>query len=108
MNINYQNEEGATVVNIDGDIDMSGASNLRNALLDQLNKDPQKLVIDFTQVGFIDSSGIAVLVETLKVSQNKKIALIFCSMNEKVKDVFELAQLDKVFSIVANLQEALS
>ena len=106
METKITHHEQNTVVAISGEIDMHKASPLRKTLLDELSKKPKKLVINLKEVSFIDSSGVATLVEALKECKRLNSTLVLCEMNEKVKDVFELARLEKVFTIVAKQDEA--
>lgn len=108
MDIQVSTESGAVVVAVKGDIDMGSVPELRKVLLPEIKKKPKKVVIDFTGVGFIDSSGVAVFVEGMKEAKPASVGLVFCALNAKVKDVFELARLDKVFKIVASRKDALA
>ena len=88
-----------------GDIDMHESPKLRAVVLTEMKKKPKAVIVDLSQVGFIDSSGIATLVETLKEAKTIGASLSLCGMSEKILDVFELARLDKVFKIAGTLKE---
>ncbi|MEO7162881.1 MAG: STAS domain-containing protein [Bdellovibrionia bacterium] len=88
-----------------GDIDMHESPKLRTVVLSEIKKKPKAVVVDLSQVGFIDSSGIATLVEALKEAKNIGAPFTLCGMSEKIMDVFELARLDKVFKIAGTLKE---
>ena len=88
-----------------GDIDMHESPKLRAIVLSEMKKKPKALIVDLSQVEFIDSSGIATLVEALKASKKIGASLSLCGMSEKILDVFELARLDKVFKIVGSIKE---
>ena len=90
-----------------GDIDMHESPKLRASLMSSMGSKPTSIVVDLSQVGFIDSSGVATLVEGLKTSKSAGIEFILCGMSPKVLDVFELSRLDKIFKILASTQEAL-
>lgn len=96
------------VISPSGDIDMHESPKLRTVLLDEIAKKPGAVVIDLVRVNFIDSSGVATLVEGLKGTKGNGAAMILCGMSEKVRDVFELARLDKVFTIMGSRAEALA
>lgn len=95
------------VLNPVGDIDMHESPKLRTALLGSVAQKPNTVLIDLAQVGFIDSSGVATLVEGLKASKSGGVSLVLCGMSAKVLDVFELARLDKIFKISSSAQDAL-
>ena len=67
--------------------------------LTQKDIPPQKIIIDFQNTIFMDSSGLGALVSSLKISQNKGIAFILSNVNSKVMAVLSLTELDQVFEI---------
>jgi anti-sigma B factor antagonist len=97
--------ENTLLISPVGDIDMHESPKLRDILLFEIKKKPQAIIVDFAQVEFIDSSGIATLVEALREAKNVGASLFLCGMSEKILDVFELARLDKVFDISGTLKE---
>ncbi len=106
MEIKSTLKEKKLILSLSGEIDLHHATKLRTVLLSEIKKKPGKLVLDFKEVSFIDSSGIATLVEALKESKNYSLDFILCCLGERVKDVFELSRLDKVFKIVQSSDEA--
>ena len=96
----------AAVISPEGEVDMHESPKLRAALAAETAKKPSLIIVDLGRVTFIDSSGVATLVEGLK--RAKPAVLALCGMNAAVKDVFELSRLDKVFTIYPSRQEALS
>lgn len=112
MKVDHQNLTSpalgnVTVVSPAGDIDMHESPKLRKVVLEAITKKPATVLIDLAQVGFIDSSGVATLVEALKASKAGGTHLILCGMSAKVLDVFELSRLDKIFKIVPTAKDAL-
>lgn len=80
---------------------------LREALLAAVAARPGAVVADLSGVTFMDSSGVATLVEAMKAARAAGVAFSLCAMTGKVRDVFELARLDKFFRLVATRREAL-
>lgn len=107
MQVTQETLGAAAVVAPSGSVDMHESPKLRAALLFEIAKKPAVVVVDLSAVSFIDSSGVATLVEALKATRAAGSALVLCGMNAKVKDVFELARLEKVFRIVPTRQDAL-
>jgi anti-sigma B factor antagonist len=99
--------QGHMVVALEGEIDLEHAGNVRRTLLDTLKKGANVLV-DLSQVTYIDSSGIASLVEGLQVARRQKSELALVSVSPRVRRVLELARLDKVFQIHADLAAAIA
>ncbi len=67
--------------------------------LTQKDIPPQKIIIDFQNTVFMDSSGLGALVSSLKITQDKGIAFILSNVNSKVMAVLSLTELDRVFEI---------
>lgn len=97
----------AAVISPAGEVDMHESPRLRAALIEAIAGRPAAVVVDLAAVTFIDSSGVATLVETMKLAKAAGLTLVLAGMNEKVRDVFALARLDKFFSLAASRREAL-
>jgi anti-sigma B factor antagonist len=95
------------IIDISGDIDMASSPQLRSALLRELKelKTP-RLALNFTAVRYIDSSGIASLIEGLKAARDAKARLTLFSLNTTVREVMQLSKLTKIFEIVDNEEQA--
>lgn len=107
QSVNSKTLGKVAVVSPSGDIDMHESPKLRKVVLDAIAQKPATVLIDLSQVGFIDSSGVATLVEALKTSKSGGVSLILCGMSSKVMDVFELSRLDKIFKIIPNAKDLL-
>jgi anti-sigma B factor antagonist len=100
-------QEGHVIVALEGEIDLEQASGVRRALLDSLKKG-RRVLVDLSKVTYIDSSGIASLVEGLQVARRQRGELALVAVNQRVRRVLELARLDKVFMIHPDLAAATS
>jgi anti-sigma B factor antagonist len=101
-------EQGeATVVDVNGDIDMGTSPGLRKTLLESLKATP-RLVVNLSGVRYIDSSGIASLVEVLKEARNKQKRLVLFGLNTAVREVLQLTRLIKIFEIRETEEQALA
>jgi anti-sigma B factor antagonist len=93
-----------------GDVDMNTSAEVRNALTEAFKQGAaglRAILIDLSQVRYMDSSGIATLVEALQNCRKKNTRLRLCSLSSPVKDVFELARLASVFEIYPTVDEAM-
>ncbi|MET1025875.1 MAG: STAS domain-containing protein [Dongiaceae bacterium] len=97
---------GRIIIALEGEIDLENAPAVRQALLEHL-KAGKSLLVDMAQVSYIDSSGIASLVEGLQVARKHGCDLALVSVSPRAHRVLELARLDKVFAIHADLASAL-
>ncbi len=91
-----------------GDIDLSCAPALQQELARLQSDKPERLIIDLHGVPYMDSSGLATLVEAMQITRRRGGRLILCQLQEKVRSIFEIARLDTVFTIVESCDEATS
>ena len=99
-------QTGTTIIDVTGDIDMGTSPGLRKTLLESLKKNP-RLVVNMRGVRYVDSSGIASLVEVLKEARNKEKRLVLFGLNAGVHEVLQLTRLTKIFEIRETEEEAL-
>jgi anti-sigma B factor antagonist len=97
----------AIVVDVSGDIDMQHSPALRKVLLETLQRAP-RVIVNLQQVKYIDSSGIASLVEGLKESQALKNRLILFGLSKGARDVLKLTHLLPIFEVYETEQQALN
>jgi len=95
-----------TVVEVVGEIDVYTASVLREKLADLIDADHTDLVVDLTGVGFLDSTGLGVLVGALKKVRGFGGRLQLVIDQEKVMKVFRITALTQVFTIHESLEAA--
>lgn len=107
ITIRENTEPGAIIVAPESDVDMSRSPALRTALRGALERKPPRLVIDLAGVGYMDSSGLATLVEAMRTAKTSSTPMVLCGMNEKVRAIFEIARLHQFFKIVDNVDAAL-
>lgn len=105
MEHHVRNELGYHIVTLSGEIDLETSPQARKILLDTVDQST-KLFIDMASVTYIDSSGIATLVEAFQRAKKKGAALAFICLNPAVVRVLALARLEKVFTIHADLESA--
>jgi anti-sigma B factor antagonist len=107
MNCSIRNEGGFTVVALSGEVDLQYSPEARKQILAQLNKDHDVLV-DLSGVSYIDSSGIASLVEGFQLARTKKLQFGLVGVSHAAQQVLQLARLDKVFPIKDRISDYLS
>ena len=93
-------------VAVTGDIDLSRAPELRAGLLELIQHSPMRLVVDLENVGYMDSSGVATLVEVFQRQRKHNGVMVLAAMQPKVRSIFEIARLDSVFTIVDDTEAA--
>jgi anti-sigma B factor antagonist len=98
----------STIVDVVGDIDLYNSPEVRKVLLGLLKeKRVPRVVVNLKSVKYIDSSGVASLVEGLKVSRDLRSRFILFGLSPAAREVLELTRLIKVFEVYDNEEEAL-
>ena len=98
----------AAVVDAAGDIDLSRSVEFQQQLLALLDEKPQRIVVNLTQVPYMDSSGVASLVKVLSRARKAGSSLCLVGLTDRVRSLFEITRLDGVFAIKTSEQEALA
>lgn len=108
LQVKYEKTDQGVVVIPSGDIDLTGSPTLRNELRIAAGEKPARLVIDLSSVGYMDSSGVATLVEAMQITRRNSTKLVLCGMQARVRSIFEIARLDSVFTIVPTAGDAMA
>src|ERR1700683_2923305 len=107
MNMSVRTSENTRIVDVAGDVDLSGTPQLRKLLFESLKEAP-KVVMNLTAIRYIDSSGIAVMIEALKESQRLKRQFVLYGMNSRVHQVFKLTHVMQIFQVVDTEEQAVA
>lgn len=99
-------KQGAYVVVFSGEIDLESSPAARETLLECF-KNTGSVIVDLSKVSYIDSSGVASLVEALQAAKKNGSQFALAAVSEPTRRVLELARLDKVFMLYDNVEEAL-
>lgn len=99
--------EAGLVVSLEGDVDLQNSPAVRKILLAAVDR-RRPVVVDLSAVAYIDSSGIAALVEALQRSRTNGIELVLASVSGAALRVLQLARLDTVFRLFPTLDDALA
>jgi anti-sigma B factor antagonist len=100
VSISTRQSGGATVVDINGDITLRSTPEVRKVLLEVLrDKRSDRVLVNLEKVRYIDSAGVASLVEALRVSRDAKRGFALFGLGRVPRQVLELTRLTKVFEI---------
>ncbi len=109
MQISARYLENTTIFDVIGDIDLANSPVVRKALLVELReKKIPRVIMNLQGVKYIDSSGIASLVEGLKASRDVQARFILFGLSKSAREVLQLSRLIKLFEIYENEEQALS
>jgi len=105
MNYEIVKQDNYSIIMLSGDIDMSTSTDARQQILDSLSNN-ENLMIDLSKVTYIDSSGVASLVEGFQTAKEKKLHFSLIGVSEAAMMVIKLARLDKIFAIFDSVEQA--
>jgi anti-sigma B factor antagonist len=104
--IEVETRGGTTILSPRGDVDMSRAPSFREHVRVAQSGRPSRLVIDMASVEYMDSSGLATLVEAMRNTKAAGTELVLCGLNPRVMAIFEIARLHQFFRIVPTVADA--
>ena len=94
------------VFDIEGEVDLYRSPEVRKNLLNLLNETPSKLAVNLSKVSYIDSSGLATLIEAYQKINRAGGEFALIGINNAIKSIFEISRLDRVFKTFSTEQEA--
>jgi anti-sigma B factor antagonist len=108
VQISPRHLDKTTILDISGDIDLAHSGEVRKAVLTEIReKRTPKLILNMRDVNYIDSSGVASLVEGLKASRDNGTRLILFGLSPIAHEVLQLSKLLKIFEIYDSEELAL-
>ncbi|HLF95867.1 MAG TPA: STAS domain-containing protein [Methylococcaceae bacterium] len=108
MNIAAEKRNGKTLLSLKEErLDAHNSGELKDYLQRLLESGSNAVVIDLSDVRFIDSSGLGALLSGYKNATLRQGSLVLAGLQSRVQSMFELTRLHRVFDIYPNLQEAL-
>ena len=109
MQISSRQLDKTTIFDVTGDIDLANSPAVRKALLHEVRdcRTP-KVVMNLSKVRYIDSSGVASLVEGLKASRDVGSRFILFGLSTSAREVLQLSRLLKIFEVYDNEEQALA
>ncbi len=108
MEIQKRKEGDVTILTLDGRLDLTSASSLKEASKDILENDSKKMILNLDRVDFINSSGLGALVSILKEVRNSQGSMRLSNLAPYVKEIFDITQLTNIFDIFSDEKQALS
>lgn len=88
-------------------LDASVAAAFKDVITREIGEDRKDLIIDFSKIDFIDSSGLGMLVSLLKM-MNGRGEMTLCALNPNIRNMFTLTRMDRIFRICPDRASALA
>ena len=102
-----QELDGGCVVRLGGELDLYNAHALRETLIQCCDEAPERLVVDLSEVKFIDSTALGVLIEARTRMPNRR-GFLLAAPGLETRRALEISGLDRHFAVHPSLDEALS
>ena len=99
MELSNAEKDGIYTIAVKGEIDLYSSPDLRSAITKAIPSASAALHIDLSKVEYMDSSGVATLVEGLRSSMERNLAFVLLAPSQPVLKVLQLSRLDTVFTI---------
>jgi len=93
VRIAVSRRDNATTVHLEGELDLAGQQDVRETVLEAIQRRPARLILDLSRLSFIDSSGVHVLLEATQQSAEQQTSLMIVPGPPLVQRVFELCHL---------------
>ncbi|WP_448535818.1 STAS domain-containing protein [Pseudothermotoga sp.] len=107
VNVKFEEQNDRLLCKINGDFDAYHSAEIKKQIKDRMESSKAaKIVIDMSEVPYIDSAGLGAMVAILKDARHLGKEIVLASLRQNVKRIFEMTRLDKVFKIVEVLEEA--
>lgn len=104
LDANYDENNNRWDVNLYGEVDIYNADSLKNELQSLIVEKSADIVLDCTNLKYIDSTGLGVLVNALKKVEETKNSIRIINLKPYIAKIFTLTGLDKIFVIEVNEQ----
>ena len=98
----------ADVLPLKGEIDLHVSPSVTASLNAMIEKKPRRLVVDLSDVTYIDSAGLAALIEAMQKVEGSGGKFLLAGLQETVRSIFEISRLDQVFQIFPDVDAALA
>jgi anti-anti-sigma factor len=104
MHIGEERTEGTVILGLSGRLDATTAKMFEERILGVIGSAAPRLVVDLAQLEYISSAGLRVLLLAAKRLAGTERKMVLCSLQEQVRQVFDIAGFSAIFSIY-NLRE---
>ncbi|MGJ8453934.1 STAS domain-containing protein [Pseudothermotoga sp. U03pept] len=107
ISVKFEEAKAMLICRVEGDFDAYHSADIKKTIKEKLEKSSNaKIVIDMSNVPYIDSAGLGTMVSLLKDTRTLGKELVLAGLRQNVKRIFEMTRLDKVFKIVDVPEEA--
>ena len=107
LEVRTHEKDGISIIEVEGEVDMYSSPRVRSEIIALTKRKKQVICLDLQKVTYMDSSGLATLVEGLQLAGQYEGNFKLVHLREEVLEVFELTRLDHIFEIYDTMENAL-
>ncbi|MFQ5805979.1 MAG: STAS domain-containing protein [Phycisphaerae bacterium] len=106
LDVRAEREQDVTIVHLKGEIDLRTSPQLRGMFLKLLDERPPRIILELSEVGYVDSSGVGTVVELKRRAMHHESKVVLVGLQPRVRSLFEITRLDKFFTVADSISEA--
>ena len=107
MKIVHQEKEGIMCLRIDGRLDAESAPEAETTVKSLLKQGVQRLLFDLSQMDYISSAGLRVILMAVKELRNKQGKVVLCGLTPYVKEIFDVSNFSSIIPITDTIEKGL-
>jgi anti-sigma B factor antagonist len=107
MEIIEEKQGGINIFKLNGRLDSNTSQGFEKKLFQAISDGSKTMVVDFKDLDYISSAGLRVILKATKAIKREDGRIMLCSMQDYVKEVFEIAGFDSFLPIVATMDDAI-
>ncbi len=96
------------IIDVDGEMDLYNSYKIKDLITKMVEKNVKRIIVNFSEVTYIDSSGVGALIYICSVIRKKHLQLALTNIQGSVKKVIELTRLTEYFPMTNSIEEAVS
>ena len=105
--IHVSSRDGTSILALKGRVDAATSGQIHERIMDEIEKGCRRMIIDFSEVTYISSAGLRILIYASKALTKNSGTLVITALNDNIQKIFEMTGLSKLFHITKDIPSAL-
>ena len=105
--VGVEQKDGVSIINVQGRIDASNSGQIHEKIMEEVEKGQNNIIVNFSQVAYISSAGLRILIYASKVIDKKSGSFCLCSVNSNIEKIFQISGLIGLFHIHKDVSSSL-
>ena len=102
LDATVRQRDGVAIIDLAGDIDALAETELTNAYEAAVENKPKTILLNFTSVGYINSTGIALIVGVMASARKNGLTMFACGLSDHYREIFEITRLADFMPVVSD------